>query len=68
MHVGTTIGRRLHELGVLGAEFNLDSRREADTIPRQVFINIFLAVKFHSSWIKIHANPGAKLGSLPPLL
>ena len=55
MHVDTAIegdSRTVQE-----AEFDLDSRREADTISRQVFVNIDLTVKFHSSWIEIHANP-----------
>jgi len=66
MHVDTVVGWRLHELGVLWAEFDLDSRREANTISRQVFVNICLAVKFCSSWIELHANPSAQMGS-PPL-
>ena len=49
MHVNTVIGRRLHELGFLGAKFDPYSKREVDAISHLVFVNICLVVKSHSS-------------------
>jgi len=65
VHVDSAIGRWQGEVSAMGIELDFDVRGEMNSILSQVLIYLLLAVELSGLLVKIHADSGSKLGSLP---